>query len=251
MTTIKQILAGIGIVAFSSAAFAIPTLQLNIEGGYYDNTDETVVTTDNLFTLDAFAWANKFSIDDDQPVYLAVAISPKQDEVSPDIGSFMVNGNSYSVADLIYGTPPVENAEAIFDGGDLGKHSVYETYFLELEFYFNAANTVAAFNTQDDAGMTPTSATGDPKDLMYMMQFDIDKSGLLDGFQLHFDLYNTHVKNSRNCSGPDDCDFDIDDFAPFSHDAGTVSVPEPRALALLGIGLLLLGSLSMRKRSNL
>ncbi len=249
MAKFIRLATGFFLAGLSGLAYGIPALQLNIEGGFYDTTDETIVTADDVFTLDAFAWANKFSIDDDQPVYLAVAITPKQENNLPDIGSFVIDGTSYSISDLIFGTPPIENGEAIFDGGDLGQHGIFDTYFLELEFFFDAAMTVAAFNTQDDAGKIPTPATGDPKDLMYMAQFEIDTSGLLEGFELHFDLYNTHVKNSKNCTSVDDCDFDIDDFAPFSHDAGTVSVPEPHNLALLGMGLLILGSVSLKRRS--
>ena len=246
MKTINKILTGLFMLGYGAVALAVPTLQLNIEGGFYDTTDETIVTTSNVFTVHALAKVDDFQLILDEPVYLAIAITPKQAETMPDIGSFKVGSDTYTINELMYGIPPIENAEAIFDGGDLGKHSIYETYFLELAFNFDASVTVAEFNTQDDAGATPTPATEGK--LLYLKEFEIDASGLLAEFNLHFDLYNTHVKNSRNCSGPEDCDFDINDFAPFSHDAGTVRVPEPNALALLGMGLLFLGLINIRNR---
>lgn len=237
MTNMCRFLISMAMALFSLTAMAIPTLQLNIEGGVYQASDETIVTSSSQFTLDAFARVESFDLVIDQPVYLSVAITPKSGPDPVDFGSFKVDGNSYDMnsPDLMYGVPPVENAAAIFDGGDLGKHEIFETLFLEIEFYFNAASTVEAFNTQDEAGNVPV-ATSDGTG-MYIKTFDIDTSGLLEGFELHFDLYNTKVKNNSS-------DLDIDDFAPFSHDAATV--PEPHTITLLVLGMLMLGVVNIR-----
>ena len=59
---------------------------------------------------------------------------------------------------------------------------------------------------------------------MYYVAFDIDRTGLNMNYNLHFDLYNTDVKRDGTII--------VDDFAPFSHDAG--AVPEPAAVFMLG-----------------
>jgi hypothetical protein len=66
---------------------------------------------------------------------------------------------------------------------------------------------------------------------------------------LHFDLYNTTVKNNGNIT--------VDDFAPFSHDAQSgpglpptnVDVPEPSTIAILGLGLLGIGLARRKSRA--
>jgi hypothetical protein len=65
---------------------------------------------------------------------------------------------------------------------------------------------------------------------MYFASFDVDVSSLAPGHEIHFDLYNTSIKNG---------DIDVSKFAPFSHDAETNStpVPEPGTLLLMGAGL--------------
>ncbi len=66
-----------------------------------------------------------------------------------------------------------------------------------------------------------------------------DASGLLAGFDLHFDLY-----------GYDPTAKKVEVKAPFSHDAGTAEItkiPEPSIIALLGMGLFGLGLLGRRR----
>ena len=83
-----------------------------------------------------------------------------------------------------------------------------------MPFQFVAGDTVTGINTQDSPG-TPLDITGSDQ---YFVTFAIDKSNLDVDFQLHFDLYNTEIKNGNYIVGG---------FAPFSHDAGTIPPGTP------------------------
>ena len=110
-------------------------------------------------------------------------------------------------------------------------------FFVEIEFLFSDLLKTASVNTQDDPSHTPTGTGND----LYYREFAVDVSGLLPGFGIHFDLYDTYLKNG---------DTDIGNFAPFSHDAGTIAqsnVPEPSILILLGLGL---AGFGLRRRAR-
>ncbi len=221
-------------------AFAIPTLQLDIDGGTYDNTTETIVTGSGDFTLYAYLIENNSNRISDT-YYLSVALSPSI-STSSSLGSFTYNGTTVDVTSgMVYGVPPLETYLDA-DPGDLPTHGIYPTYYKEIAVTFSPSNTIEAYNTQDRAisgDPIPTGTTGS----MYYAAFDIDISGLDPAYGLHFDLYNTSL--ARNST----TDIDVSKFAPFSHDAGTRQVPEPGTLLLLGSGLTGL-YLSRRLRSG-
>ncbi len=81
--------------------------------------------------------------------------------------------------------------------------------------------------------------------LVFAMNFEFDISNLSTEVEFHFDLYNTKAKKGEAT---------LDDFAPFSHDAGTVrstpvvDAPEPTGLA--AFGLILLGLTGLRKKAK-
>jgi hypothetical protein len=228
-------------LALPLVALAVPTLQLDVEGGEYDWGVESVVTGDGVFTVDAILTPGKIPLEWflDQTFYLSIAVSPRMDYSvdGADLGSFTVNGGDPIdvTSDMIYGNPPIENAELIqpADGGDLGPHDVFPTYFVEVPFQFDTSHTTATYNTQDEAGGVK-EGTGS-----YYIPFEIDMTGLNQEYGLHFDLYNESLKKG---------DYDIAEFAPFSHDAETHRVPEPGVLPLLAMGLLGMGLASRKLR---
>ena len=221
----------------STAASAVPVLQLDIAGGHYANGSETIVTSADSFDLYAYATPSGNTTSTSilrTTYYVSIALTPET-HAAANLGSFTVNGATYhATADMTYGVPPIEaNGTAAHDGGDLGGHDVFPTRFIEIPFTFTAANQSGEYNT--DHAARARQPTG-----MYYAKFSVDKSLLDDLHQLQFDLYSESVRNG---------DRDISKFAPFSHDAGTIAppVPEPTAALVFGTALLVT-KLSTRRR---
>lgn len=132
----------------------------------------------------------------------------------------------------------MEGTIATSDPGDLGDHSVYETYFKEFQFTFDSGLQTAGYDaeTAGKTALTDTDSGG-----MYFMPFLVDLSGLNNTKSIHFDLYSMEL--ARNST----TDLDVNKFAPFSHDAEGFGGRTPEfapvpdsgsSLALMGIGLL-------------
>lgn len=214
--------AVLGAVAVQTS-WAIPTLQLDIAGGQYvGGTEESTLSVSPAFTLEALVLSSYLSLDPSKTYYLSAAITPKTSvPLTADFGSFTINGTSYdSTHGMTWGTPPVDASQP----GDLGSHDIYDTHYAEIAFTFAGSDIIAAYDTQ-----TGGSGSGN----INRKTFQVDASGLAEGYEVHFDLYNTKIKKGVDV---------VDQFAPFSHDA--VSAPDTGStVALLGAALAGLGTL--------
>lgn len=228
-TVIFSLLLITGLFIFSAAeSHAYPTLQLDIAGGSYDFSTDTIVSAGNVFTLYAYLSPNFCNTITDT-YFISAAIASKVGKGGADIGSFNFNGATINATgDMTYGVPPLEDIARLqgWDQGDLPKHGIFPTYFSEFEFQFNSSNQVKPYNTMERAIFNKDVPAGTG---MYYAAFTIDTSLLDPNYVLHFDLYNTKLKKGG--------DIDVTQFAPFSHDAQSTAVPEPATVLLLGSGL--------------
>ncbi len=246
LTQLKKALFSLALLfVWAGASWACPTLQLDIAGGTYSQpgdgqTKETIVAPEDKFTLYAFLIPNSSNTLQDT-YYISAAIVPKVEEPGENLGSFVFSDETINVTSgMTYGIPPLETmVTQLWDRGDLPRHGIYETYFAEFKFNFNASQSVPSYDTalraQNNWAIPPDSTGLN----MYYVTFEVDVSGLAPGYIIHFDLYNSTIR----CNG----DVDVTKFAPFSHDAES-KVPESSSLFLLGAGLLGVVILAKRKR---
>jgi len=246
----RQVLIGLAAAAalVATRANAVPSLQLDIFGGHYDTTTETIVADSNSFSVYAYLVPASSSLLTDT-YYLSMALVPPT-SVPGNYGSFTYNSTVMNVTgSMTYGTPPLDTvlAGASYDPGDLPKHGVYPTYFYEQSFKFSSSPQSALYNTAEHAGWGPQTGTG-----MYYAKFDINISGLSAGHGIHFDLYNEKLVEKCKKNTCTATDIDVNQFAPFSHDAegNTTPVPEPETYAMLLAGLGLMGFVIRRRRGR-
>ncbi len=254
-TQSKSAVVAAALVGMSTFASAVPTLQLGIAGGTYDNATETIIASSNSFSLYAYLIPDTGNPIND--IYaLSMAVTPQVNSPA-SLGSFTVNGDVIDVTSgMTYGIPPLDATVETTNGGDshdLSSHSIFPTYFAETTFSFSALSQSGIFNTAENPSFGPQGGAG-----MYFAKFYIDVTNLDKDYAIHFDLYNTKLitckpKDKKCVSG----NLDVTQFAPFSHDAqsgpggdGGVppsETPEPAPMFLLGLGLL--GMAWMRRKT--
>jgi hypothetical protein len=248
-----RLLALAGVLIAAPVAYCVPLLQLDIAGGnYVGGSDQTVYAQSSTFSLYALYSG---SLAPSGNFYISVAIQPRQNQtpVQPNFGSFTVNGTTYS-SGLNYGVPPLAVADDAPKVQNLGTHDIYPTYYAEIQFQFNLNNQGARYDTALNPGGL-TAGTG-----LYYQRFDINVSGLLSAYSLHFDFYNEVAKNVGSGKLPVSA-LTLGSFAPFSHDAQSgpggsgggspPGVPDGGStLALLGVALVGLDRLYRRMARN-
>lgn len=259
MNKLSSALIPIAFVAtmFGTSARAVPQLQLDIAGGTYNATTETIMATSNSFSLYAYYQGSAAPTG---TFYISMALQPSS-SAGGSYGTFTVTTGSTTrtisaTSDMNYGNPPIESLATLqpFDAGDLSPHGIFPTWFAEQAFTFSSSNKSGVYNTEDSYGSGPTAGTG-----MYFARFDFNISGLALGTGLHFDMYNEALQEcgkKKNCTAGD---IDIYKFAPFSHDAGAMvfapppvtAIPEPETYAMLLAGLGLMGFMARRRKLKL
>lgn len=211
--------------------WAIPSLQLDTDPGMYDSDTQTTIATANPFTLRALLDGSTGLT---RTYYISASIIPNPGNPPvPDFGSFTIGSTIFSSSSgMQYGYAPIDATLIKRDPGDLPKHGIFPTYFAEWSFTIDPTKTVGKYNVQDG-----TTTSG----FLYYVDFTVNIAGLSgqpnSPYAVHFDLYDDYYHPDR----------DVQDFAPFSHDAesghGITISPSPlpdggSTIALLGFALL-------------
>jgi len=196
--TTKQLRVSAAVIFCAASVFAVPTLQLDADPGSFNKTDDTTFATATHFDLIALL---NGTLDTSRNYYISIALEPKLSQATPPPnGSFKLNDTVFSIANMGWGTPPAGASKT------LSPHDEFPTYFSEFAFNFDSLHTVAAYDVQDGK---PASGT------LYSHTISVDTSPLLAGYSLHFDLYNIKTNS--------DGQIEIDEVAPFSHDAQSLT----------------------------
>jgi hypothetical protein len=217
-----------------TAASAVPTLQLYIDGASYDPLTETWITVSNTFDL----WVLGVSPVSDVKLSAAymtgetgsISLAPTtagdfappagDDDTSTPAIPFL----NYSSAD---GEIPVRGDNTL-----LPSHGIYGPGVSFLEF--NLGNFTLTDSPIGDYQGIPSSFP----DVGQINVYTVTINGFDSG--IHFDAYDHTVTGHGGAQVKYV-------FAPFSHDA---QVPEPSAAALLLIGLAGLGWIGHRTRKH-
>lgn len=225
----------LGLILWSGAAPAIPALQLYVEGAAYDTDTQTwIVETDFSAPLRLWTVGNTGGVGTIYDAKLAVAYDAGSTPTF-DITAATTGGTggftdaSIPSAPAWVQTSTAGDTPLMGDGDPLPNHGEYGagTWWQEFSLgdFSLTDSPIADFV---DSFPTPSAQWG---------QINVYEIMITGAEWLHFDLYDHYLSRTRA----------VYKFAPFSHDAGGTTVPEPTPIALIGVGLLVLGLVRLRR----
>lgn len=127
-------------LAMSGAAWAVPRLQIDVEGGLYDAVDESTYNTADTYNLYALMEeSNKTDLSETYYVSMAL-IKPDDADWTDDFGSFSFAAVSYDdLSQFSWGTP------SLLTSIELGSHGIFPSYFAEHSFSFSSGNKAKSY----------------------------------------------------------------------------------------------------------
>lgn len=223
------------------AAYAVPHLQLFIDGATYDwDTQTWVLATTGSVDLYVIS-ANEEHYD----VYVSMALSGFAEP--PDSGpGGVVSVSGFGGSDIdnwSWGYAPIDQVDddEWSGGSEVPRHGIFPTWYAEVNTG-DYSDTMLVGDVQPGPDFwSPTdggvaNAIGDYK--VFSLSIDAPL-----GTSVHFDAYTL-------MDGGLIANQVIDEFAPFSHDGTTTIVPEPGTILLMSTGLLGLGLSAIRRRKR-
>ena len=229
MNKLKLLFAATGLLLLAPASsYAVPTLQLYMEGSTYDTSDETWTIDSSNFKLWVLGETETFGTIYDVNLVVShltgetgsISLTP----TTATAGLLPSPGDSSTPVAAVHNGSGSGTAPITGDGSPLPSHGTFgdgvswDTYL--LGDFSLGDSPIGDYTTGacPGAGCTwPTTGQINAYDVV------------VTGYSwVHFDAFDHVVSGSKTKYIK----------APFSHDAGTTSVPEPNTLILLGSGFL-------------
>ena len=228
------------VLIFAGTTWAIPALQMYIEGASYDSVSDTWVldpVEDDSFKL--WTIGNVGAVGTIYNVRLAVAYEdPGEELVSITLTPGTTGGyagftdTSTPIAPTYIQTVDDGSSPILSNGSSLGPHGIFGEGTEWQEFLLgNFDSTDSPIG--DFGGSVPAIGTNPP-----MGQINVYEVAVTGTSVVHFDLYDFYESNNLAKAV----------FAPYSHDS-EANVPEP-ATAFLLLGLMIFGFLPLMKKRD-
>lgn len=229
-------LAVLSVMILTASAFALPDIQIFIDGATYDWGEQSWVAT-VTGPVDVYVISADIPVAD---IIVCLALGEFDD---PSLMTVDFGGTVVNPGDWVYGNPPLPPG---WDpGGDLAPHSIYPTNFAEVHTGAYGTSQMVGDVQPDtlnggiywDPTPTPAFPAAEANHVGDWKMFTMNITGPV-GSSVHIDAYTLNPDGT------------VDRFAPFSHDGTTTLVPEPGTIVLMGSGLFGLGLRAYRKRKR-